>query len=201
MKALNKVIDVIYELCVNIGAVILGAIMIVITLGITSRYVLKNPYTWTEEIAIILMIYLCYVSSAVTTVEKKHAIADFFIEKASSKFKTFLSYASRVLSAAFLCVIAYSAIKIIPQLNFRSPVLRISRSVYYFPVIVMSLYMVLAIIVDVVDDIVGYDGPRPGMKKKEQKDEAAAEKKDAEQLMDAVDSLLGKVNHYNQEEK
>lgn len=194
MKVLNKSVEIIYQICLNIGAALLGSIMVVITLGITSRYVFKNPYTWTEEVAIILMIYLCYVSSAVTTVEKRHAVADFFIEKAPARFRLAISYASRICACIFLTVIAISAIKIVPQLTYKSPVLRISRSVYYFPVIVMCLFMVYAIAVDVLSDMMHYKGRRPGIQTKEDKEEAEVEKEEAKALMDAVDSLLEKAD-------
>ena len=59
----NKIIGV-------IGCLVLSAIMLLITAGIISRYFFNSPFSWTEEVTTFLMVYLCYISAALTTVAK-----------------------------------------------------------------------------------------------------------------------------------
>lgn len=90
----NKIIGV-------IGCLVLSAIMLLITAGIISRYFFNSPFSWTEEVTTFLMVYLCYISAALTTVAKKHIVADFFIGKAPEKFQKAVSYFSRGLMLLF----------------------------------------------------------------------------------------------------
>lgn len=82
MKVLNRILYWCYQIVQVIGAVVLAAIMLIVTAGIISRYFFNSPFSWTEEVTTFLMVYLCYISAALTTIQKKHIVADFFITKA-----------------------------------------------------------------------------------------------------------------------
>ena len=147
----NKIIGV-------IGCLVLSAIMLLITAGIISRYVFNSPFSWTEEVTTFLMVYLCYISAALTTVAKKHIVADFFIGKAPEKFQKAVSYFSRGLMLLFFLVVCISVAKLIPQLTWTSAVLEIPRKYYYLPVFSMCAFMFAAVSVDILNDIFpGYD--------------------------------------------
>ena len=147
----NKIIGV-------IGCLVLSAIMLLITAGIISRYFFNSPFSWTEEVTTFLMVYLCYISAALTTVAKKHIVADFFIGKAPEKFQKAVSYFSRGLMLLFFMVVCISVAKLIPQLTWTSAVLEIPRKYYYLPVFSMCAFMFAAVSVDILNDIFpGYD--------------------------------------------
>lgn len=147
----NKIIGV-------IGCLVLSAIMLLITAGIISRYFFNSPFSWTEEVTTFLMVYLCYISAALTTVAKKHIVADFFIGKAPEKFQKAVSYFSRGLMLLFFLVVCISVAKLIPQLTWTSSVLEIPRKYYYLPVFSMCAFMFAAVSVDILNDIFpGYD--------------------------------------------
>ncbi|MCI8763182.1 MAG: TRAP transporter small permease [Lachnospiraceae bacterium] len=147
----NKIIGV-------IGCLVLSAIMLLITAGIISRYFFNSPFSWTEEVTTFLMVYLCYISAALTTVAKKHIVADFFIGKAPEKFQKAVSYFSRGLMLLFFLVVCISVAKLIPQLTWTSAVLEIPRKYYYLPVFSMCAFMFAAVSVDILNDIFpGYD--------------------------------------------
>lgn len=142
----NKIIGV-------IGCLVLSAIMLLITAGIVSRYFFNSPFSWTEEVTTFLMVYLCYISAALTTVAKKHIVADFFIGKAPEKFQKAVSYFSRALMMLFFLVVCISVAKLIPQLTWTSAVLEIPRKYYYLPVFSMCIFMFLAVLTDILNDI------------------------------------------------
>lgn len=147
----NKIIGV-------IGCLVLSAIMLLITAGIISRYFFNSPFSWTEEVTTFLMVYLCYISAALTTVAKKHIVADFFIGKAPEKFQKAVSYFSRGLMLLFFLVVCISVAKLIPQLTWTSAVREIPRKYYYLPVFSMCAFMFAAVSVDILNDIFpGYD--------------------------------------------
>lgn len=158
MILLNKLVFWCNKIIGVIGCLVLSAIMLLITAGIISRYFFNSPFSWTEEVTTFLMVYLCYISAALTTVAKKHIVADFFIGKAPEKFQKAVSYFSRGLMLLFFLVVCISVAKLIPQLTWTSAVLEIPRKYYYLPVFSMCVFMFAAVSVDILNDIFpGYD--------------------------------------------
>ena len=193
MKLLNKILYWGYKLIQIIGGIVLSAIMLVITAGIISRYAFNKPLTWTEELTTFLMVYLCYLSAALTTVQKKHIVADFFINKAPKGFQKAVSLFSRMLMIVFFTVVCISISKLLPQLTWRSGVLEIHRKYYYYPVFAMSIYMVYAVIVDILNDFFpGYD-IMAKVNKKHAEDEKELEQKDAAAIEADINAFLNQT--------
>ncbi len=179
----NKIIGV-------IGCLVLSAIMLLITAGIISRYFFNSPFSWTEEVTTFLMVYLCYISAALTTVAKKHIVADFFIGKAPEKFQKAVSYFSRGLMLLFFLVVCISVAKLIPQLTWTSAVLEIPRKYYYLPVFSMCAFMFAAVSVDILNDIFpGYDIISQE-NARIQEEERQKEQEEAEAIQKNMDAFL-----------
>lgn len=176
MKVLNAIVYWLNWTMRKLGAIVLTTIFLSITAGIISRYVFNKPLSWTEELVCFLMVYLCYISAAITTAEKKHLVADFLIAKAPPLFRKIISVISRILMIIFFIVVCISIIKLLPTLIWRSGVLLIHRKYYYYPVLVSCIIMTLDVVVDILNDIFpGYDLI------KQKKEEAAMRAKQEEE--------------------
>lgn len=190
MKVLNQILYWCYQIIQVIGAIVLAAIMLIVTAGIISRYFFNSPFSWTEEVTTFLMVYLCYISAALTTVQKKHIVADFFITKAPQKFQQAVSVFSRVLMIVFFVVVCISILQLLPQLTWKSAVLEIPRKYYYLPVISMSAFMIFAVFVDILNSIFpGYD-IMANINRKHDEAEKAAEQADAAAMQEKMDAFL-----------
>ena len=158
MKILNAIVYWVNWAMRKIGAIVLTTIFLSITVGILSRYIINKPLSWTEELVCFLMVYLCYISAAITTAEKKHLVADFLIAKAPPLFRKVISIISRLLMILFFVVVCVSIVELLPTLVWRSGVLLIHRRFYYYPVLVSCVIMTFDVIVDILNDIFpGYD--------------------------------------------
>lgn len=158
MKALNLVVYWVNFSMRKLGAAVLTVIFLSITAGIVSRYMFNSPLSWTEELVCFLMVYLCYISAAITTAEKKHLVADFLIAKAPENFRKVVSVISRILMIVFFVVVCISIIELLPTLVWKSGVLLIHRKFYYYPVLVCCIIMTFDVVVDILNDIFpGYD--------------------------------------------
>lgn len=190
MRTLNSILYWSNKVIRAIGAIVLGSILLMITAGIISRYFFNAPFSWTEEVATFLMVYLCYLSAALATVAKKHIVADFFIAKAPEKFQKFVSYLSRALMMIFFIVICISVMKLLPNLTWTSAVLEIPRSYFYLPVISMSAYMFYAVVVDILNDIFpGYD--RIAIERQKQLDlEKELEVQEANEITEKMEQFI-----------
>ena len=153
MKVLNKLILWTYDILENVSAVLIIGEMLAVTVGIIFRYFLNNSLSWVEELCVLSLIYLAYMTAGLATVSKTHIVADFISSKIKGKPKTALSWVMRVLEIAFLVLIYHGIIKLLPNMTATSTALDIPRVWYYFPIGVMSIYMAFAIVVDMLNEI------------------------------------------------
>lgn len=190
MKILNAIVYWVNLAMRKIGAIVLTIIFLSITVGILSRYLFNKPMSWTEELVCFLMVYLCYISAAITTAEKKHLVADFLIAKAPPLFRKIISVISRLLMILFFAVVCISIVRLLPTLVWRSGVLLIHRRFYYYPVLVSCIIMTFDVVVDILNDIFpGYDLIQ---KKKEEAALLAKQQEEAEalEIQKSMDSFM-----------
>lgn len=190
MKILNAIVYWVNWAMRKIGAIVLTIIFLSITVGILSRYLFNKPMSWTEELVCFLMVYLCYISAAITTAEKKHLVADFLIAKAPPLFRKIISVISRLLMILFFAVVCTSIVRLLPTLVWRSGVLLIHRRFYYYPVLVSCIIMTFDVVVDILNDIFpGYDLIQ---KKKEEAALLAKQQDEAEalEIQKSMDSFM-----------
>lgn len=154
MKVLNYIVLYGDKILKVLGNIILAAILLVISAGIVSRYVFGSPFSWTEELTTFLMVNLGYISGAIVTIAKKHVVADYFIAKAPPTFQRIVSFVSRIVAIAVLLLICVSSYQqLLSRVAYRSAALGIPRTLFYVPLFSMSLFMVFAVVVDILNDI------------------------------------------------
>ena len=55
-----------------LGSILLVAICLVATLQVVSRYILSQPFSWTEELATYLFVFLSCVGAALALKKNEH---------------------------------------------------------------------------------------------------------------------------------
>jgi len=137
-----------------LGNITLIIIILTITFGIVSRYIFSKPFTWTEELATFLMVNLGYISAAIVTVAKKHIVADFLIKRTPQKLQAVVLFLSKFIAISVLAMISISSYKMLTTVSaYRSAALGLPRQIYYLPLFLMPAFMILAILVDILNDI------------------------------------------------
>lgn len=201
VKALNKVQMITYDILEVIAAIVLAVTIIVVTLGIVSRYVFNNSLSWTEEICCILLVWLAYFTAGLATVGKTHVVADFLSQKLKGVAKTIQSWIVRILEVVFLGVMTYALIKLYPSVRQITPALELSKKVYYLPMIVMTIYMILVILLDFLNDIYpGYNCWAERQKVREAENAAEEDRRRAAALA-SVNQFMDEVKEEEEAEK
>ncbi len=190
MKLLNYIVFYMTKIIRFIGTLVLCGIFLSVTAGIVSRYVFNKPFSWTEELTTFLMVYLCYISAYVTTVDKKHIVADFLIARAPVKFQKIVGVFSKLLMIVFFVIVCISVTKLLPTLVWKSGVLGIHRKYYYYPVLCMSACMAFAVVVDILNELLpGYDLIDAEIEK-EMAAAKEAERLEAEEIQKNMDKFM-----------
>jgi len=195
LRLLNYTVFYITKILKFLGNITLIAILLTITLGIVSRYVFSKPFTWTEELATFLMVCLGYISAAIVTVAKKHIVADFLIKRVPQKIQTIMLFLSRFIAISVFAMICLSSYKMLTTPSvYKSAALGLPRQIYYMPLFSMSIFMIFAILVDILNDIFPGYNVQADVNRKE---EEMAIKEELIEMNDAKD----KINLFLQDSK
>lgn len=193
-RALNRFIIVSYDVIKNIAGAVMVAIILIVSVGIVSRYALSHAISWIEEVCCLLLVWLCYLSASLTTVSKEHVVADFLSGSLPEHLQKALRMIIRAGEIIFFVLVTYSVVRLLPKLTNVSAALKMPRYWYYLPVLIFGAYMALAVFVDMLNDFVpGFDYFAQRSKAKEE-ERLRLEKEENRAMLERVDQFLGIQN-------
>ena len=99
MKVIKKWLDKTLEF---FTALVMGVLVLDVLWQVATRFILKNPSSWTEELATYLLIWVGLLGSAVALNRGAHLGIDYFVGK--------LMFKQRLLTEVFVfvCVIGFA---------------------------------------------------------------------------------------------
>ncbi len=68
--------------------VMMAVLVLDVVWQIFTRFIMKNPSSWTEELATMILIWVSLLGASVTTIRKGHLGVDFFVNKLNVKSRT-----------------------------------------------------------------------------------------------------------------
>jgi TRAP-type C4-dicarboxylate transport system permease small subunit len=80
----------------------LAMMFIIVMLGVMTRYILKSPFFWTDELSRYLMIYMVFLGSTLSFRAEKHPSLTFIIDKLPAKWHLTWDFIIDVLLLAVL---------------------------------------------------------------------------------------------------
>jgi TRAP-type C4-dicarboxylate transport system permease small subunit len=99
LKKLKNILDKSLDF---VTATAMGILVIDVTWQVITRFILKDPSSWSEELATYLMIWVGLLGAAVALNRGAHLGIDYFVGKLPEKKKTFTEI------VVFLCISAFS---------------------------------------------------------------------------------------------
>jgi TRAP-type C4-dicarboxylate transport system permease small subunit len=94
-RGLDRFLDV-------LTAISMGVLVVDVTWQVVTRFILKNPSNWTEELATCLMIWVGLLGSAVALNRGAHLGIDYFVGKLPQKKRLFTEI------FVYTCISAFS---------------------------------------------------------------------------------------------
>jgi tripartite ATP-independent transporter DctM subunit len=97
---------------VEVPVALLTAIEVVILFaGVVSRYVFRNPFVWSDELASILFLWLAMLGAVVAFRRSEHMRMSTLVARASPAWRTFFEAFAAALAIAFLVLILHPALE------------------------------------------------------------------------------------------
>jgi len=105
-------IDAILGRAVEIPVALLTAVEIVILFaGVVARYVFRRPFTWSDELASILFLWLAMLGTVVAFRRMEHMRMAMLVTRAGPRLRAFLEALAVATTVAFLVLILWPAIE------------------------------------------------------------------------------------------
>jgi len=136
------------------GSVLLVVVCILAAVQVVSRYVFENPFSWTEELATYLFVYLSFIGASLALKKNEHFAMEILCEKLPETLRSFTKIFVRIL--IFLCcaiIFWYGCRLTINAWNVKTPALEISYSVPYAAVPLGGILMMLRSLEALVKDL------------------------------------------------
>lgn len=150
--SVKKVLDRLLEVLVM---VVMAVLVLDVLWQVFTRLVLKDPSTWTEELAIFMLIWVALLGAAVALGRGAHLGIDYFVDKLPPRAKL----ATEVL--VFLSVAAFSLLVMIVggvdlvasnlDLGQESPALRVKMGYVYLAVPISGFFLTLYAVIGLVE--------------------------------------------------
>lgn len=131
----NKFMDGIAVLCMVL-------VLILVIAQVVMRYVFDSPLTWSEELAVYVMIWLTFIGSVICMRDKEHIEVTILVDYLPRSLQRFVLLFSRLASVVFLLIVAYYGAELVQEnMNVTSAANKIRMGLVYAIIPLSSLCM------------------------------------------------------------
>jgi TRAP-type C4-dicarboxylate transport system permease small subunit len=151
-KSIKKVLDSLLELLV---IVVVAVLVIDVLWQVFTRFVLKDPSTWSEELAVFMLIWVSLLGAAVALNRGAHLGIDYFVGKLSPRKRLCTEiFVFLCISIFSLTVMVLGGIDLVTstlKLEQLSPALGIKVGYVYLAVPTSGFFLVLYSVIGLVE--------------------------------------------------
>jgi TRAP-type C4-dicarboxylate transport system permease small subunit len=151
-RALKKILDLLLEVLVM---VVVAILVVDVLWQVFTRYVLSDPSSWTEELAIFLLIWVSLLGAAVALNRGSHLGIDYFVGKLEKKTQIYVEiFVFLCISIFAFCVMILGGVDLVKttlSLEQKSPALGIEMGYVYLAIPISGTFMVLYSVLELVE--------------------------------------------------
>ena len=148
------------EMASGAFCVFLFAAMIMITLlGVFFRYIMLNPFEWTEELARLLMLCLSFLAINIALRKREHIAIKFLVQKLPNNISKVFDYFVDLLIGLFLIVLMKQGYFMATRTLLTTSTLHISMFWPYLTVPIGASLTLLQLILNMTKKTISEFGP------------------------------------------
>jgi TRAP-type C4-dicarboxylate transport system permease small subunit len=147
----KKVWNFLLDLDQKASGILFVVIMVLLFLQVVTRYVLGHSFTWTEELSVILFVWMTYfgISSAVT--HRKHLRVSALLNAVPFKVRKGMLITDNVIFMVVCVYLIFPMLQLIRSLGAaRTPILRIPKAVSYWLIPVAMVITCIKLVLDTI---------------------------------------------------
>ena len=96
----NKFLDALCVVC-------MALILLLVVLQVVMRYVFNSPLTWSEELAVYIMVWMTFAGSVICMRDKEHVEVTILVDYLPRGLQKLAMLFSRLVSVGFLLIVIY----------------------------------------------------------------------------------------------
>jgi len=154
-KSIKKLLDRSLELLV---IVVVAVLVVDVSWQVFTRFILKDPSTWSEELAVFLLIWVSLLGAAVALNRGAHLGIDYFVSKLSPKKRLYTEiFVFLCISIFSFTVMVLGGIDLVTstlKLKQLSPALGIKVGYVYLAVPISGFFLVLYSVIGLFERVV-----------------------------------------------
>jgi TRAP-type C4-dicarboxylate transport system permease small subunit len=161
-KSIKKVLDRLLELLVM---VVVAVLVVDVLWQVFTRFILKNPSTWSEELAVFMLIWVSLLGAAVALNRGAHLGIDYFVGKLAPMKRLYTEvFVFLCISAFSLTVMVLGGIDLVIKtlkLEQLSPALGVRVGYVYLAIPISGFFLVLYSVIGLVERLLQLFKGRP----------------------------------------
>jgi TRAP-type C4-dicarboxylate transport system permease small subunit len=144
LLAIRKTLDRALETLV---ALVMAVLVLDVSWQVFTRFILKDPSTWTDELATFLLIWVSLLGAAVALKRGAHLGMDYFVERMSPHRRRYVAVFVYICTGLFsLCVMTVGGATLVVrklQLQETSPALGLDLGYVYLALPISGFFLTL----------------------------------------------------------
>lgn len=135
----------------------ISAISILVGYQVFTRYVLRDPSSWSAEATILLYPYATFVGAGLALIKGRNLRITVFVDMLSPGWRLVSDIFSHGIAVVFVIVVFIKSIELLTILTFQfSPGLNLPIWIFYFGITLGSFCILLALVFNIIDSYKNY---------------------------------------------
>ncbi len=151
MKSIKKAADRIDDVCKVLCIVFFAGLIFSAFMQVFSRFILKNAFTWTDELSRYFMIWLVFIGAGLGVKRGKHVAIDILYNALPAKARKWAERFNYVLIMAAGSFIGFYGVQLaINAMASRSPSVRVPMGIVYAALPIGTFLMVVFAVINLI---------------------------------------------------
>lgn len=157
VKSIIQAIDqAIFKIEITTSIIILVSLVLLVSIQVFNRYILKQPLSWSEELSRLIFTFLVFMGMSAATKVKAHFGIEYFKDKAGPSVHKVLEFLCVLSMVVFLVVVLKNSLRVISlSMTQKSSVMGITIGYVYFTIPLFCGGSIMHIVSNYLDYVMG----------------------------------------------
>ena len=124
-------------------ALLLGIMLGSVGISVFWRFILRDPLSWTEEVILICMVWLCFLGACVATKHNEHIFIDFVVTLVPRRLARAMGVVSMLLITGVLGILVWQGVLLVERTQDVTTIALGIPTMYMYAAIPISAFLML----------------------------------------------------------
>lgn len=153
----SLVLRLVFAIQRGVSYSLMASVIVLVLVQVYTRYVMNQPFTWTEEIARFSMVWFTFMAASYVAAERRHIRVVFFARLLGSLGSSIVNWFAQAVVIIVGVIMTYGAWLAQESSQISGTASGLPIAVVYLGALVGYALMVLHVIIESIDTIRGRD--------------------------------------------